>query len=88
MSWRDILKEDLKDKVIEALAHFYGSREEVPETYLSDSFDTKDDVKSVIRGMRLMAEEFNDVLSDGDIYNHVKSDKGYKKMQEALRKLL
>ena len=38
--------------------------------------------------MRLMAEEFNDVLSDGDIYNHVKHDEGYQKMQEALKKLL
>jgi len=88
MSWKDILKEDLKEKVIEALAHFYGSREEVPDSVHSDSFDTKDDVKRVIRGMRLAAEEYNHVLSDGDIYNHVKHDEGYQKMQEALKKLL
>ena len=29
MNWKEILKEDLTEKVIQALIHFYGSREEV-----------------------------------------------------------
>lgn len=65
MSWKDIIKEDLTEKVIEALIPFYGSREEVIDSnmmgvmYEKDLKDmppyTKDDVKSLIKDMQFAA---------------------------------
>ena len=87
MSWKDIIKEDLTEKVIQALIHFYGSREEVIssntlgtmyEENLKDlSPMDKDDVKDLIEDNEFAA------TSHGDL-----EDKGYLKMQEALKKLL
>ncbi len=87
MSWKNILKEDLTEKVIQALIHFYGSREEVLrsntlgtmyEENLKDlpSMD-KVDIKDLIEDYEYGAR------AHGDLEN-----KGYLKMQEELKKLL
>lgn len=87
MSWKNILKEDLIEEVIEALIPFYGSREEVISSntlgimYEENLKDLppmdKDDVKDLIEDNEFAA------ISHGDL-----EDKGYLKMQEALKKLL
>lgn len=87
MSWKEILKEDLTEQVIEALIPFHGSREEVLS---SNSLGTmyeenlkdlppmdKSHVKSMIEDNEFAATSF------GDLENI-----GYLKMQEALKKLL
>ena len=71
MSWKDILKEDLTEKVIEALIPFYGSLEEVIDSnimgvmYEEELKDmppyTKDDVKSLIEDMDFAATSFGDM---------------------------
>jgi len=71
MSWKDILKEDLTEKVIEALIPFYGSRKEVIgsnimgvmyEEELKDMPPyTKDDVKSLIEDMDFAATSYNEM---------------------------
>lgn len=87
MSWKDILKEDLTQKVIEALTHFYGSRKAVIRsnilgtTYEENLKDlppmSRGDVEGLIEDMKYGAEQYGDL-----------EDKGYIKMQEALKKLL
>jgi len=72
MSWKDILKEDLTEKVIEALIPFYGSREEVIDSnimgvmYEEDLKEmmrhfTKDDVKDLIEDMDFAATSYGDM---------------------------
>lgn len=68
MSWKDIVKEDLTQKVIEALIPLYGSRKEVLESnimgviYEEELKDmppyTKDDVKSLIEDLDYAATSF------------------------------
>jgi len=71
MSWKDIVKEDLTEKVISALIPFYGSREKVidsniigaateGELYLIPPY-TKDDVKSLIEDMDFAATSYGDM---------------------------
>tara|TARA_R100000734_G_scaffold18494_1_gene15507 strand:- start:48 stop:311 length:264 start_codon:yes stop_codon:yes gene_type:complete len=87
MSWKDIIKEDLTEKVIEALIPFYGSREEVIDSnvmgvmYEEDLKDmppfTKDDVKSLIKDMQFTATSGDDL-----------ERKEYQKTMTELKKLL
>ena len=71
MSWKDIVKEDLTEKVISALIPFYGSRKEVlssniigaateGELYLIPPY-TKDDVKSLIEDMDFAATSYDEM---------------------------
>ncbi len=65
MSWKDIVKEDLTEKVIEALIPLYGSRKEVIESnmmgvrYEEELKDmppfTKEDVKNLIKDIEFAA---------------------------------
>ena len=74
MSWEDILKENLTEKVIEALIPFYGSREEVigsnmmgvmHEKDLKDMPPyTKDDVKDLIEDMDFAATSYGDMKKE------------------------
>ena len=87
MSWKEILKEDLTEQVIEALIPFYGSREEVLRAnvlgtmYIENLKDLpsmdKFDIKDLIEYHEYGARE------NGDLEN-----KDYLKMQEELKKLL
>ena len=63
MSWKEIIKEDMLEKVILALMPMYGSRKEIidsnilgvqseGELYLIPPY-TKEDVKSLIEDIRL-----------------------------------
>lgn len=71
MSWKDIVKENLTEKVIEALIPLYGSRKEVIdsnimgvmyEEKLKDTPPyTKDDVKSLIEDLDYAANSFNEM---------------------------
>ena len=92
MTWKDIVKEDLREKVIEALIPFYESREEViesnimgrPPNYgrykgnpqLRPPF-TKEDVKDLLE--ELIQFPFN--FSDED-------DKNYKEAIKRLKQLI
>tara|TARA_R100000388_G_scaffold70354_1_gene50920 strand:- start:677 stop:940 length:264 start_codon:yes stop_codon:yes gene_type:complete len=74
MSWKDIVKEDLTEKVIEALIPLYGSRASVLDSnimgvmYEEELKDmppyTKDDVKSLIEDMDFAATSFNDMQKE------------------------
>ena len=71
MSWQDIIKENLTEKVIEALIPFYGSREKVFDSYIlgvTNEKDlethepyTKEDVKALIKDMDFAATSFGDM---------------------------
>lgn len=70
MSWKDIVKENLTEKVIEALIPLYGSREEVFSSNIlgaaiEEELDmmapfTKDDVKGLIEDLDYSATSFGE----------------------------
>ena len=71
MSWKTIVKENLIEKVIEALIPFYGSREEVIGSNITGAIDeeelkeippfTKNDVKDLIEDMDFAATSYGDM---------------------------
>ena len=71
MSWKNIIKENLTEKVIEALIPFYGSRKEVFDSYILGVTNEKDlkthepytkkDVKNLIEDMDFSATSFGDM---------------------------
>ena len=70
MNWKEIIKEDMLEKVILALMPMYGSRKEIidsnilgvqseGELYLIPPY-TKEDVKSLIEDIRFAAKAHGD----------------------------
>jgi hypothetical protein len=83
MNWEDILKEkeDLTEKVIEALMPMYDNREEIFDSFILGAFNKKDLQRPYTK------QDVRSLIADIEFAANANEGEDYKKIMESLRKL-